>query len=134
MLISWCQFICSCWWLTILSATVHTFKRMKLLKLIIIGFIKGYIVVKNNFSADVTFNPIQDEHFRGCSWTRGGEKTPILKICQTYPIIMKLGTVIPYLEKIQKLYESRVTSLEFCLHQQFFTRKQQVLLYQEIQI
>ena len=32
----------------------------------------------------------------------------------TYPIIMKLGTVIPYLRKIQKMYKSRDTSLEFC--------------------
>ena len=73
MLISWCQFIFSCWWLTILSTSVRTFKRMKLLKLTIIGFIKGYIILKNNFLADVTFNPIQDEHFWGCSWMREGE-------------------------------------------------------------
>ena len=46
---------------------------MKLLKLTIIGFIKGYIILKNNFLADVTFNPIQDEHFWGCSWMREGE-------------------------------------------------------------
>ena len=35
------------------------------------------------------------------------------KICHAYPAIMKLGTVIPYLKKIQKLYKSRDTSLEF---------------------
>ena len=29
----------------------------------------------------------------------------------TYPTMMKLGTVIPYLEKIQKIYESRDTSI-----------------------
>ena len=32
---------------------------------------------------------------------------------------VKLGTVIPYLRKIQKLYKSRDTSLEFCWHQHF---------------
>ena len=38
MLISWHQFIFSCWWLTILIATVHTFKKNeKGLRLIIIG-------------------------------------------------------------------------------------------------
>ena len=36
------------------------------------------------------------------------------KIYHTYPTMMKLGTVIPYLKKIQKLYESRDTPLEFC--------------------
>ena len=48
--------------------------------------------------------------------------------------MMNLGTVIPYLKKIQKLYESRDTPLEFCWHQHFFTGNQQILLYQEIQI
>ena len=31
------------------------------------------------------------------------------KICHTYPTTMKLGTVIPYPKKIQKIYESRDT-------------------------
>ena len=43
----------------------------------------------------------------------GGQKGPLSKICDTYPTIMKLGTVIPYLEKIQKIYESRDTPSEF---------------------
>ena len=38
------------------------------------------------------FNPIQDGLFRGSS----------------------LGTVIPYLKKIQKMYKSRDKSFEFC--------------------
>ena len=44
---------------------------------------------------------------------------PIPNICHTYPTKMKLGTVIPYLKKIQKIYESRDTLLEFCWHQHF---------------
>ena len=48
--------------------------------------------------------------------------------------IMKLGTVIPYLKKIKKIYESRDTHPEFCWHQYFFTGNQQSFLYQEIQI
>ena len=32
----------------------------------------------------------------------------------TYPKIMKLGTNITYLKKVQKLYASRDTPLEFC--------------------
>ena len=42
--------------------------------------------------------------------------------------------IIPYLKMIQKLYESRDTSLEFYWHQHFFTGNRQTLLYQEIQI
>ena len=37
--------------------------------------------------------------------------SPVPKICLTYPTMMKLGTVIPYLKKIQKIYESRDTPL-----------------------
>ena len=36
------------------------------------------------------------------------------KICHTYPTMMKLGKVIPYQKKIQKIYESSDTPLEFC--------------------
>ena len=34
------------------------------------------------------------------------------KICHTYPAMMKLGTVIPYLEDL-KIYKSRDAVLEF---------------------
>ena len=44
---------------------------------------------------------------------RGAKTSPLLKICHIYPTMMKLGTVIPYPKKIQKIYESRVTHLEF---------------------
>ena len=64
----------------------------------------------------------------------GGQKAPLLKICDTYATIMKRGTVIPYLEKIQKIYESLDTPSEFCWHQHFSTGNQQILLYQKIQV
>ena len=44
----------------------------------------------------------------------GGQKGPLPKICHTHPAMIKLGTVIPYPKKIQKIYQSRDTSLEFC--------------------
>ena len=50
-------------------------------------------------------NPIQNGLFRGCSRIRGGggglggERLPLPKICPTYPTMMKLGTVIPYLKE-----------------------------------
>ena len=51
------------------------------------------------------------------------------KICHTYPTMMKLGAVLPYLKKIQKIYESRDKPLEFCWHQHFFTGNQHISLY-----
>ena len=33
-------------------------------------------------------------------WGRGGWKDPLPKIYHTYPAMMNLGTVIPYLKKI----------------------------------
>ena len=50
----------------------------------------------------------------GCSRRERGEQKDT-HICHTYPTMMKLGTVIPYLKKIQKIYESRDTPLEFCI-------------------
>ena len=38
---------------------------------------------------------------------RGAKRSLLPIICHTYPAMMKLGTVIPYLKKIQKIYESR---------------------------
>ena len=32
----------------------------------------------------------------------GGGELPFLKICHTFPTMMKLGSVVPYLKKIQK--------------------------------
>ena len=54
------------------------------------------------------------------------EKVPLRKICHTCPTttMIKLGTVIPYLMKTQKIYKSRDKSLEFCwLTLAFFHRK-----------
>ena len=44
-----------------------------------------------------------------CKIYGGGQKgLPSQKTCHRYPTIIKLGTVIPYLKKIQKIYESCV--------------------------
>ena len=47
-------------------------------------------------------------------WGGGGKKVTLPKVCDTYPILKKLGKVIGYLEKTQIMYESRDTPLEFC--------------------
>ena len=60
------------------------------------------------------FNPIQDGPFRGCSRMGEGQKCPLPKICYTYPAMIKLEKVIPYLKETQKIYESRDTLLEVC--------------------
>ena len=45
---------------------------------------------------------------------KGAFWPPLPKIPHTYPTMMKLGTVIPYLRKMQKMYKSRDTFLDFC--------------------
>ena len=52
----------------------------------------------------------------GCGGEGRGAKSPppLRKICHTHPTMMKLGTLIPYLKKIQRLYESCDTLPEFC--------------------
>ena len=46
----------------------------------------------------------------------GGEAKsppPLPKICHTYHTMINLGIVIPYLKKIQKIYESHDTHPDF---------------------
>ena len=46
----------------------------------------------------------------GSGWW-AAKRSSLPKICHTYPTMMKLGSVIPYLKNFQKLYESRDTPL-----------------------
>ena len=46
-------------------------------------------------------------------WGMGGAPTHSQKSV-TYPKMMKLDTVIPYLKKIQKIFKSRDTPLKIC--------------------
>ena len=62
-----------------------------------------------------TLNSIQDGLLGDCSRI-GGAKSPLPKLYHTYPTMMKLGTVIPYLRKVQTIYESRDKPLEFCCY------------------
>ena len=47
---------------------------------------------------------------------RGSQNRPLPKFCHTYPTVIKLGTVISYLKKIQKTYKSCDTPNKFCSH------------------
>ena len=49
---------------------------------------------------------------RWWEWSQKGPSLP--KISHTYSTMMKLDTDIPYLKKIQKIYESRDTPPDFC--------------------
>ena len=70
----------------------------------------------------------------GAAHRWGAKRPPLPKIWHTYPTMMNLGTVIPYLKKNQKIYQSRDTHPEFCWHKHFFSGNQHILLYQEIQV
>ena len=69
-------------------------------------------------------------------WEGGGKKAPLPKICHTYPTWMKLGTVIPYIsyKKIQKNIWITWNIAWVLLTWAIFTRNQQILLYQKMQI
>ena len=60
---------------------------------------------------------IQDGPFWGCSRLGVGKMAPLHNICHAYFKMVNIGTVMPYLKKIQKIYKSRD-----------FTRNQQILL------
>ena len=48
-------------------------------------------------------------------WRGGAKRSARLpKIFHRYPTMMKLGTVIPYLKKTQKIYESREATPDLC--------------------
>ena len=51
------------------------------------------------------------------------QKDPFPKICHLCPTMIKLGTVIPYLKKIRRIYESRKTPLSVLLSSSFFHQK-----------
>ena len=81
-----------------------------------------------------TFNPIQDGLFQECLQVPEGDggwvgKATLLKVFRTYPRLIKLGTVIPYLKKTRKRYESRDIPLGFCWQHNLFTGNQKILPY-----
>ena len=84
----------------------------------------------------LSINPIQDGHFQSCSRdgkVRGAKRSPSLKSV-THILKWWNLAVIPYLKKIQKIYESRETPTKFCGRHKFFSRNQQILLYKATHI
>ena len=81
-------------------------------------------------------NPIQDGLFLGCSRVAGGGGAFWLllpKIRHTYPTMMKLGTVIPYLRKMQKCI-NHVTHSSSSADISIFSPEISKFLHQEIHI
>ena len=77
-------------------------------------------------------NRIQDGLFRAAhGWWK---KTSLYLQCVTHFLQWRKLAVIPYLNKIQKMYESYEILLEFWWHHHFFIRNQKILLCQEMQI
>ena len=52
--------------------------------------------------------------FSGAAHGSACKRVHVHKICHTYPTMMKLCTVIPYLTKIQNIYKSRDTTIKLC--------------------
>ena len=61
----------------------------------------------------------------------GVEKGSLPKICHTYPTMRKHWHIYTYIKKIHNKYKSRDTPLAFCWYQHFFSRNQQLSLYQD---
>ena len=50
------------------------------------------------------FNLFRLGFFRAAHGWGAKSHSPLPKICHTYPTMMKRGTVMPYLKKIQKIF------------------------------
>ena len=65
----------------------------------------------------------------------GAKRSLVSKICHTYPTLMKLGTVISYLRKMQKKSINHVTHPLSSADIRIFSLKiSNFLVYQEIQV
>ena len=64
--------------------------------------------------------------FEGGGGGGGAKRPPFPKICHTYPTMMKLGTVIPYLKEIQK-YMNQVTHPFFHRKSANFVRNTEIV-------
>ena len=91
--------------------------------LILFHYWAAFVVFQQNWVNNTTWNYLPNI-FSALLSDRGAEMPPppLLKICHTYPKMIKLSTVIPYLTKIQNIYKSRDIPIKFCWHQYFFTK------------
>ena len=95
------------------SEKFHKFHRKKTLMNSLVKLYLTNLLKKNSITFVRVLTLLRMGLFDAAHVWRG-QKGPLPKICHTYSTMMKLGTVIPYLKKIQKLFESGDTSLEIC--------------------
>ena len=100
-----------------ITSELRRFRMLNFQQLLLIRYFNS---LTENISWRDVSSPIQDEPFLGLL-TDGRQKGPLLlrKICHTYPRMVKPVTVVPYLKKIQKIYELHDTLLELCWLQHF---------------
>ena len=82
-------------------------------KYTLVQYEKDFIPIPSDFSKDM-FTIAALDNFYNQDWWSPTDDLPLSKTCQRYPTMMKLGTVIPYLKKIHKMYKSRITAFELC--------------------
>ena len=92
-----------------------------------------------SFAVRLFIFPLIKPYYRWVFWgivMDGGEtkKATHPQICRAYRTMIKLGTVIRCLKKLQKINESRDMPRQLCWHQHLFTENQQILLCWEILI
>ena len=95
-----------------------------------ISYMKKICSLKTTASSSTTLTLCSGWAFSGLLRDGEGLFGPPPKICHTYPTMMKLGIVIPYLRKIKK-YINRVAHP---LSSADIVGNKQILLHQEIQI
>ena len=67
-----------------------------------------------NLFVGLLLKPLQDGRSWGCSQIVGQKGSISLKFVSPTRTMMKPGTIMLYLKKIQKIYKSRDIFLEFC--------------------
>ena len=76
---------------------------------------KAFIEYSNNMNIfKILKNTIQIQNAIFLRRNGGAKSLPLSKISHTYPTLMKLELVIPYLKKIQKTHKSCDTPIGFC--------------------
>ena len=82
-----------------------------------IGFLNAFRNIRRKtpaleslFNKFAGLNPIQMDFF-GVAHGQDAKEARLYKICYAHSTMMKLGTGIPYLKKMQKIYESHDMSI-----------------------
>lgn len=78
------------------------------------NFLKVTIAVPNNNFLKYDTPLLRMGVFRAAHGIRSKKPPTLPKIFHSHPTVIKIGTVIPYLKRIQEIYKSRDRPLDFC--------------------